>query len=237
MRYSILQVQRALNYFGASLETDGIMGPATEKAISEFKAKNGLKARPYIGPLTEELLFNGKYRREVSHLYTEGHMPTWLTEISRYMGLHEIRDNKKLRKWLKSDGSTLGDPAKLPWCGDAVHTALRLALPNEPFPGKLGKNPYWARNWVLLGEASTLKYGCIVVLSRKSGGHVAFAVGYDPKRKRIRVRGGNQSNSINDTWVSEKRVLGYRKPSTWKFELLPIPLMNSKGQVVSKNEA
>jgi hypothetical protein len=126
-------------------------------------------------------------------------------------------------------------------------TALKLTLPNEPFPGALGENLYWARNWVLLGDETKLALGAMVVATRPGGGgHIATAVGYDPTLRRIRVRGGNQSNAINDTWLDESRIIGYkspmhaagyRKPSTWKHELPAIPLMNSTGQVVSRNEA
>ena len=118
-----------------------------------------------------------------------------------------------------------------------METAIRLTLPNEPFPDALGINPYWARNWALLGEKSKLALGAIIVIKRGSGGHIASAVGYDPRNKRIRIRGGNQSNQISDTWVKEDRVLAIRKPSTWKHQLPPIPIMNSRGAVISTNEA
>ena len=41
---------------------------------------------------------------------------------------------------------------KNPWCGDFVETCIRAALPDEPLPGALGINPYWARNWLLFGQ-------------------------------------------------------------------------------------
>lgn len=243
MQFTVRQIQQALSSKGFDVSVDGIMGPQTEAAISEFKGQHGLLRRPLIGPLTAELLF-GPYRplRKDNDLI----FPPWVNELGRHMNWHETRDNVKLKEWLKSDGATLGDPAKLPWCGDAMQTAIRLTLPDEPFPGDLGKNPYWARNWVLLGEESALRLGVMVVLTRDGGGHIATAVGYDERNRKIRVRGGNQSNSINDTWVDESRVLGYRspmhaegfrKPITWTRQLPPIPLMNSAGEVISTNEA
>lgn len=243
MAFTTRQVQTALNRHGFDLEVDGIIGPKTEAAISEFKGRHGLLRRPLIGPLTEKLLFEFTRPRRKKG---DKDIPPWLNELGRHMHWHEVTDNAALKAWLKSDGATLGDPAKLPWCGDAMQTALRLTLPDEPFPGRLGENPYWARNWVFLGERTTLALGAMVVLTRKNGGHIGSAVGYDPKLRRIRLRGGNQSNSINDTWVEESRVLGlkgpmeadgYRKPITYKKALPPVPIMNAAGQVISTNEA
>lgn len=238
--YTVLDIQKALNKHEPDFEIaeDGIMGPETEAAISVFKGKRGLLRRPLLGPITMGLLFPDDNNSKV---YASKHLDVpWVNELGRHMHWHEIRDNAKLRAWLRSDGATLGDPAQLPWCGDAMETAIKLTLPNEPFPGDLGKNPYWARNWKLFGEPSELRYGVMVVLTRPGGGgHIGTAVGFDPNTRRIRLRGGNQSNSINDTWVSADRVLpkGYRKPITYGKELPKIPIMNATGQVVSRNEA
>jgi hypothetical protein len=40
----------------------------------------------------------------------------WIEEGKKVFGLHEVRDNSKLKAWLRSDGQTLGDPKALPWC-------------------------------------------------------------------------------------------------------------------------
>ena len=104
----------------------------------------------------------------------------WMIEAKKVMGLHETRDHAALAKWLKSDGKTLGDPSKLPWCGDCVDTAIELALPDEPRPGKLGENPYWALNWLLFGKACNPAYGAVVAFERPGGGHVGFVSGPFP---------------------------------------------------------
>jgi hypothetical protein len=84
-------------------------------------------------------------------------------------------------------------------------------------------------------------YGAMAVCWRgsKSGtsGHIATVVGYDARNKRVRIRGGNQSNMVSDAWIDESRVLGYRRPKTYVGELPPVPLMNSNGEVISHNEA
>lgn len=221
---------------------DGIMGPRTEAAICRFKASEGLWARPYIGPITLSRLLGPAAALQKRDGTPAGSTEApWVNELGKYLWKHETRDNAKLKAWLKSDGRTLGDPKELPWCGDAMETAIRLSLPMEPWSGRVAANPYLARNWLDFGVPCEMSYGAIAVLWRGSrngtSGHVAAVVGYDPKRRRLRIRGGNQSNMVSDAWISEDRVLGYRKPATWRPTLPPVPIMNSKGAVVSRNEA
>ena len=212
---------------------DNIPGPLTDEAVSEFKRSVGLRPRPYIGPLTLRALFGGKPEIKFD--------APWVNELGRYLNFHEVRNYKALYAWLRSDGSTLGDPRKFPWCGDAIHTAIRLTLPHEPFPGKVGKNPYLARNWLDFGEECGMLFGAIVVLWRGSiagtSGHVATLIGQDRSLGRLRVRGGNQSNAITDTWVDSSRVLGFRRPVTYGETLPLCPEMDSTGKFISTNEA
>jgi uncharacterized protein (TIGR02594 family) len=159
----------------------------------------------------------------------------WMVEAKRALGRHEVRDNGWLRAWLRSDGKTLGDPAKLPWCGDFVETCIRLALPAEPFPSALGQNPYWARNWLLLGAQTAPTYGCVLVFERGSGGHVGFAVGQDDAH--FYVLGGNQSNAVTVARLERRRLLGARWPATWPTPTIRLPAMKSGQALLSTNEA
>jgi uncharacterized protein (TIGR02594 family) len=158
----------------------------------------------------------------------------WMIEAKKVMGLHETRDRAALAKWLKSDGKTLGDPSKLPWCGDFVDTAMELALPDEPRPGPLGENPYWALNWLHFGKACNPAYGAVVAFERPGGGHVGFLVGQD--KTRFFVLGGNQGDTVSVTPIDRGRARGYRWPSTYKGKPGPLPEMKS-GVASSKNEA
>lgn len=242
MIYDVKALQQALKDKGLDPGVvDGILGPNTERAISAFKASIGLLARPYVGPLTWEALTGKPLKKTVAPKDGVVSGLPWMNEISRYLGLHENRDYSTLSKWLKSDGGTVGDPRRIPWCGDAVHTAIRLALPNEPFPGRVGPNPYLARNWLDFGVKSNLAFGAVAVFWRgaKKGlsGHVGFVVGVSQNGSLLRIRGGNQSNSVSDSWLGADRVLGFRKPSTWPHDLSPAPVMNTKGAVISTNEA
>ena len=211
---------------------DGIPGPRTEAAIVRFKVANGLRARPYVGPVTLAKL-------GVNAAPFAPDLP-WMNEAAKHMGLHERTHFSRLFAWLRSDGAAVGDPRQLPWCGDFVETCIKLTMPDEPFTGRLKQNPYLARNWLEFGTVER-GYGAVAVFWRGSprglSGHVGFAVGHDPKRGRIRVRGGNQSNSVSDTWLDGSRLLGYRKPKTWAQKLPPLPVLDSKGVPVSRNEA
>jgi len=158
----------------------------------------------------------------------------WIDEMMKVYGLHEIRDRAALSKWLRSDGKTLGDPATLPWCGDAMDTALALALPDEPRPGDLGKNPYWALNWMWLGKSCLPCFGAIAAFKRPTGGHVGILVGHS--KDHYRVLGGNQSDAVTKTWVAKDRCKAIRWPATFANPKIPLPSLKWDG-TASENEA
>ena len=147
----------------------------------------------------------------------------WIVEGKTVFGLHESRDKARLTEWLKSDGTRLGDTEELPWCGDYVETAVKLSLPDEPFTGALGENPYWARNWLQFGVATEPVYGAVIVFSRGKGGHVGFVVGEDDTD--YYVLGGNQSNAVNITRIAKNRLLGTRWPRTHDNPRITLPKM------------
>lgn len=158
----------------------------------------------------------------------------WIIEAEKVLGWHEIRDHSKLSTWLKSEGKTLGDPSKLPWCGDFVDTVISLALPKEPRPGKLGENPYWALNWEFFGVPVVPSLYCVAYFVRSKGGHVGFLVGEDDTR--YYVLGGNQGDSVSVVPIEKNRLRGTRWPSTYVNKPLPLPRMTSSSSS-SKNEA
>ncbi|WP_181892952.1 NlpC/P60 family protein [Falsiruegeria mediterranea] len=240
LSYDVRWLQRALQTLGFEPGLiDGIKGPDTDRAVIAFKRSEGLRPRAYVGPITLARLRDAVSEPEPAKYGPEtAPEPPWLVEIGQVMGLHEVRDNAELRAWLASDGSTLGDPARFPWCGDAAITALEMALPFEPLPPSIERNPYWARNFADYGVKCGRVYGAVASFTRGKGGHVGFAVGYDPKTHRYRIRGGNQSNMVRDSWLAGSRLLALRWPSTWPAaHQRPLPVMNSAGQVLSTNEA
>jgi len=159
--------------------------------------------------------------------------PPWVEEMKAVYGWHEVRDKARLQAWLRSDGKTLGDPTALPWCGDAVATAMHLALPEEPMTGDLAINPYWARNWAGFGRAA-MGYGSVGVFSRgPSSGHVGFLVGED--EPWLHVLGGNQSDSVCVTRVEKWRLLATRWSVSYEHDPGPLPRKTAK-LPVSVNE-
>jgi uncharacterized protein (TIGR02594 family) len=209
-------VQEALLSKGFDLGpagADGVFGPCTESAIIAFKRAIGYKPTPFVGALTWARL---KEERPKSSLTMEK-LP-WLKEAIRVIRLHETQDNRPLSIWLKSDGQTLGDPSKLPWCGDFVQTAIRLGLPTEPFSAPLRLNPYWALNWRYFGKGLMRPaYGAVASISRDGGGHVGFIVGED--LQNYYLLGGNQNNRVSVAPFSKTRFVpeSFRWPLTWEM--------------------
>lgn len=213
MRDEFRAIQAAIKSLGYNPgPIDGVFGPRTEAALRQFLAQAG---KPVVVDAVTDL--------------------PWIVEAKRVLGRHETRDKSWLSRWLRSDGRTLGDPEKAPWCGDFVETCIRLALPGEPLTGPLGDNPYWARNWLRLGSEITPTYGAVVVFERGTGGHVGFAVGQD--ETSLHVLGGNQSNAVTVARVAKSRLLGARWPATFARPLSThLPRMTPGGQL-STNEA
>ena len=190
---------------------DGQWGVRTARALRQLIAANG---RP-------------------SSLSPQGPLP-WITEAKTALGRNEPRDRTWLMDWLKRDGRSLGDPGKNPWCGDFVETCIRMALPEEPLLGSLGTNPYWARNWLLFGQAVQPIIGAVLIFERGSGGHVGFAIGQNDTN--FFVLGGNQSDAVTVVGVAKSRLLGARWPLTYPPRLHRLPTMKQGEFLTTTNE-
>ena len=239
----VRQVQRRLNQLNfGPLTEDGIRGRKTNAAITAFKRSVGLKARPFIGPVTWKALFDNVQipatmpNRTLDRRPPNGPDAPWMDEALRKMGLHEGTHNRTLSNWLKSDGATVGDPSKIPWCGDFVETAIALTL-DEPLP----VNPYLAANWVKFGIQCRPQYGAIMSFWRGSPsswkGHVAFYVAEDDEAYHI--LGGNQRNSVSITRIGKNRLRthGCRWPAS-AMEPTGRPRLIARGSdPLSHNEA
>ena len=144
------------------------------------------------------------------------------------MGLHEIRDAKKLDKLLRMDTSEIA------WCGGFTGYCISKTLPTEPLPA----NPLGARNWMKFGREVEITYGAIAVFWRGSRhgwqGHVGFVAGHD--KSAVHCLGGNQSNTVSIARVAKNRVLGYRWPLNFAAPNAKLA-MSTIGGTLSQNEA
>lgn len=218
---------------------DGMNGAQTKDALQMFFDRARLAFRVDIAPdggvsIIGPLIAGVPANSAPPHSSTEA-LP-WVGIARDKLGLHELRDNASLRRFLSSDKATLGDPSKLPWCGDFVETCVKLALPDELFTGRVKENPYFARNWLTFGTPCLAVYGAVVVFERGPlSGHVAFAIGQDDAC--VFVLGGNQSDGVTIARITKTRVLGYRWPSTFSNPGRPL-IKLAPGQIsISTNEA
>jgi len=210
-------VQRSLIAHGFNPGiVDGVWGRNTLGATMAFQKARGLPSEGALNNATVSML-----RLSPAGAMTSDKEPPksdlldrmpWMALAKRKIGLHEKEDNFELRKFLKSDGPTLGDPAQNPWCGDFVETCIAVTLTGEVLPN----NPYLARNWLKFGQTVDAVFGSILVFWRisKTGsfGHVGFY--YSEDADTFHVLGGNQSNAITITKISKNRLLGARLPFT-----------------------
>lgn len=224
---SIPEVQNRLAELGFNPgPIDGIWGRQSIAAAKAYQKDRGLVADGIVGPATLRALFP-----VAKPAVTGAPFIPWYEMGLSKKGLTEIRDKAVLAKFLKSDGATLGDPSKLPWCGDFVETCIGLTLPEEP----MVVNPYFARNWARFGIKCEPTLGCVLVFERgPTSGHVGFYAGED--KTYFSVLGGNQSNSISISRVAKSRLIAARWPKTVPLGAT-VSAAGDKNAVVTTDEA
>jgi uncharacterized protein (TIGR02594 family) len=197
----------------------GAFGVRSREALKAFQKSKGLPVSGLADNATVAALrknLSGETRPQPK-TPTET-MPPWMAEMYRKKGLHEVRDNAALSAWLRI-GKFLGNPARLPWCGDAIESAIVKTLPDEPVPD----NPFWAQGWANFGhKAGPADIGAIGVIrwSAKAG-HVGIVAEYDARRRRVKLLGGNQSNAITLSWFPLDKFIAFRWPKTFPMKAYP----------------
>lgn len=220
-----LQIQTSLADLGYYTgPVDGIRGPKTDAALVAFKKSIGLRARPFFGPLTRRALLGGGEGA--------GDIP-WMVEAAAVRGLHEARNNGRLRGWFAKAVSWI-DPRDVAWCGAFVLTCLQLGLGEVVAP----KKPLLARGWLPFGVPCDPVFGAVLVFWRGSRdgwkGHVGFYYGED--ETHFHVLGGNQSDAVTVTRIAKSRLLDARWPSGLEVSGRKI-ILTAGGVPVSHNEA
>jgi uncharacterized protein (TIGR02594 family) len=134
--------------------------------------------------------------------------PKWLEKAESYIGLKEIsgpKNNDKVVNFWKLIHLNSISNDEIPWCAAFVGAILELSDIKSTRSG-LAKSYL---NWGVKLDKPI--QGCVVVFTRKGGGHVGFVEGVD-KFGNLYVLGGNQSDSVSVKLFKTDNVVGYRWP-------------------------
>lgn len=216
-------LQSRLTAHGCPVPVDGIWDRPDIDQLKAFQKRRGLPVRGVADAATIAALKTNPDAPGSAVQPPAETMPPWMAEMHRRMGLHEVRDNAVLSAWLKI-GRFLGNPANLPWCGDAVESCIAKVLPAEPLPA----NPFFAQSWASFGvDVGQPIVGAIGVIRwSASAGHVGIVAGVDGNT--VNLLGGNQSNAINVSAFPRAKFIGFRWPKS--FPVKPYPAL--KGRAV-----
>ena len=217
----VVLVQRALIKHGYSLDDDGIFGKGTKKTVIEFQASMGLITDGVVGDATYTVLQTDPVEKQNG---TE-----WLTLAKGEIGVHEVYNESRVHYYWKASklsGLAKFPATQIPWCSSFVCAMMELSdIRSARTDG--------AKNWLGWGvELEEPCDGCIVVFTRKGGGHVGIVVGEDDKGNLL-VLGGNQGNMVCVKSFSRSRVTGYRYPEGYTPSK---ELSNGNGTELSDDE-
>lgn len=147
-------------------------------------------------------------------------MPPWIETAKGYIGLREKRgsgNNQKILNWAKIVGGWTADYYKrdsIPWCGLFVAICM-IQNGIKPSPEAL-RAKSWKSNWPMGKRLRSPCFGCILVFTRKGGGHVGFYISED--KHYYHVLGGNQSDMVNITKIAKSRCIGFMWPKESRFD-------------------
>jgi uncharacterized protein (TIGR02594 family) len=209
-------VQSRVSAHGFPVTIDGIWDRPDIEALKAFQKLRGLPQTGVTDPATVTALKASPDAPGTIVPPPAEAMPPWMAEMHRKMGLHEVRDNAVLSAWLKI-GRALGNPASLPWCGDAVESCIAKTLPSEPLPA----NPFFAQSWASWGTDTIVPIvGAIGPIRwTASSGHVGIVAGIEGST--VYLLGGNQSNAINVSGFPRSKFIGFRWPKTYPRKAYP----------------
>lgn len=166
----------------------------------------------------------------------------WIAWALTQVGVREIvgpKHSAVIMGWVRELGAkALGmqvNDDETPWCGTFAGMVMKKA--GLSMPAILVRASQWGRagNWGR--ELLAPRPGCIMVFTRNGGGHVGFYMG--ETATHFRILGGNQSNSVNLTWIAKDRLAeggmrwpkGVPLPAAYRIHLKP------NGEKASTNEA
>lgn len=142
--------------------------------------------------------------------------PYWLTVAFKYRGLRETPGPKAtptLMQWARNFGGFVADfftDDIQPWCAlfaNAVHEESALPLSGPPGSAALLRAASFINYGVPLDVPAL---GAILVFKRPGGHHVGWYTG--ESLKGFRVYGGNQLDSVRDSWLPQRDCIAIRWP-------------------------
>ncbi len=162
--------------------------------------------------------------------------PIWLSVAAAFVGLREIagpQSSPVILRWVRDlDAPAWFDNDDKPWCAlflNRVLKACSLPLSGKAFELLRAKSfETWGR---ALGVPAL---GAVLVFTREGGGHVGLYLGENAHA--YRVLGGNQGNSVSETWVAKDRLSAIRWPDGVPLPVTGPVVLDSNG-AVSSNEA
>ena len=117
-----------------------------------------------------------------------------------------MMDNPFIMAFLTTDDKW-PEHDEVPWCSGFINFICKCCRLQR-------SKSLAAKSWLNFGlfvSESEVEIGFdIVILSRPGGHHVGFFAGWDGSDK-VRILGGNQTNSVNITSFQRSKVLGYRR--------------------------
>jgi uncharacterized protein (TIGR02594 family) len=239
----ITGIQQALREKGFDPgAVDGVWGRNTIAAVKAFQQARGLEADGIVGPATARAL-NGAAgpaatgaAPKAGATAASGTPLVWYEEALRLIGTKEkpgAGSNPTLIHWAKDLNIDYASD-DIPWCGLFVSHCVGSTLPDEVLP----KSPLLARAWAKFGDRCDPVQGAVLVFWRgsKNGsqGHVGFYRGEDAQA--YHVLGGNQSDMVSTARVGKDRLLEARWPHTAASLRGAKVVAEGKGKL-SQNEA
>lgn len=163
--------------------------------------------------------------------------PSWLSVARAFVGLREIsgpQSSPVILRWVKDTGAPAWyDNDDKPWCALFINRIL-LAC-SLPMAGS-GFALLRAKSFEAWGRAlAAPAIGAVLVFTRDGGGHVGLYLGEN--QHAYKVLGGNQGNSVSETWIVKERLSAIRWPDGVPLPLGGRILLASNGEPMSGNEA
>jgi uncharacterized protein (TIGR02594 family) len=206
----VLRVQQRLQELGFFSGTPrGNFGEMTEAAVRAFQETNGLAVDGVVGPSTWAALF-GEQEPQAKPP-SSGELPPWLLEALKDLGrgVEEIAGPKNNPDIVEAFRHTsLGaQPDETPWCSAIMCAWMERAGLKSTRSAAAASWRNWGRELPNGGQ----RLGCVVVMSRTGGNHVALYL--DEDDVGVYCLGGNQGDRVSVRRYAWDRITNFRWPA------------------------